>query len=220
MIDALERAAPASDSTAAAATLSENYDMFLVMLTEQLRNQDPLNPTDATEFTNQLVQFSNVEQQILQNQNLEQLIESQNISLITAASSLVGQEAALNGPTASLADGRAVWRYDAPPETTELVVTIRDENDQRVRTTSVSRETGGADFVWDGRDDNGDLLADGVYSASFSAVDQNSDPVSVAVAGVHVIDGLDFSDGVSPGLIAGGDIRQMSDIRRYIGRDF
>ena len=50
--------------------LSSDMDMFLTLLTTQLKNQDPLDPIDNAEMTNQLVQFANVEQQIAQNTNL------------------------------------------------------------------------------------------------------------------------------------------------------
>ena len=49
--------------------LAENFDTFLSLLTAQLQNQDPLEPVDSTQFTQQLVQFSGVEQQIQTNQN-------------------------------------------------------------------------------------------------------------------------------------------------------
>ena len=55
--------------------LADNFEMFLTLLTEQMKNQDPLNPLDSTQFVNQLVDFSSVEQQIAQNQNLESLLD-------------------------------------------------------------------------------------------------------------------------------------------------
>jgi len=55
-------------------SLASNFDTFLQLLTTQLQNQDPLSPMDSTEFTNQLVLFSQLEQQINQSKKLEQLV--------------------------------------------------------------------------------------------------------------------------------------------------
>src|SRR3546814_10422766 len=70
--------------------LNSNFDMFLTLLTTQLKNQDPLDPMDNAEMTNQLVQFANVEQQIAQNTNLEQMIMLLNAQ--SAASSVRSEE--------------------------------------------------------------------------------------------------------------------------------
>ena len=51
--------------------LAEDFDQFLKLLTTQLQYQDPLDPMDSGEFTNQLVSFSQVEQSISTNKNLK-----------------------------------------------------------------------------------------------------------------------------------------------------
>ena len=63
-----------SGAESGSAALAENFDAFLTLLTTQLRHQDPLEPMDSSEFTNQLVQFTGVEQAIYTNKNLEQLL--------------------------------------------------------------------------------------------------------------------------------------------------
>jgi flagellar basal-body rod modification protein FlgD len=69
----------ATTSTAASsAKLTQDYNSFLKLLTTQMQNQDPLSPMESTEFTNQLVQFSQVEQQISQNTKLDKLVSLQN----------------------------------------------------------------------------------------------------------------------------------------------
>ena len=75
---------PASTPTAAP-TL--DYNSFLKLLLAQMQNQDPLNPTDSTEFVSQLATFSNVEQGLNMNNKLEQLL---TVSNITQASTMVG----------------------------------------------------------------------------------------------------------------------------------
>src|SRR4051812_45000764 len=65
----------AATATGAAKTLAGNFNTFLTLLTTQLQNQDPLNPMDSNQFTQQLVQFSHVEQQLNTNDNLKTLID-------------------------------------------------------------------------------------------------------------------------------------------------
>src|ERR1051326_9398368 len=72
-------------------TLSSNFDTFLTLLTTQLKNQDPLQPMDSNQFTQQLVQFSQVEQQINSNKNLESLISLTKSQTTTAAVSYLGK---------------------------------------------------------------------------------------------------------------------------------
>src|SRR5580765_5820185 len=78
---------PATSSTAASATSTLDYNSFLQLLIAQLQNQDPLNPTDSTEFVSQLASFSSVEQGVNTNSKLDQLLVDTNL---TQASTMVG----------------------------------------------------------------------------------------------------------------------------------
>src|ERR1041385_8234247 len=102
-------AATASAAASAQNQLSSNFDTFLTLLTTQLKNQDPLQPMDSNQFTQQLVQFSQVEQQINSNKNLESLISLTKSQTTTAAVSYLGKTLTLNDGTASLVNGQAQW---------------------------------------------------------------------------------------------------------------
>ena len=85
--------------------MSSNFDTFLTLLTTQLQNQDPLSPMDSNQFTQQLVQFSQVEQQINSNKNLESLISlTKNQTSVDAVSYL--------GKTLTLTDGAGNSRVE------------------------------------------------------------------------------------------------------------
>ena len=73
-------------------SFGDDFDDFLTLLTTQLQNQDPLEPTDTTEFTNQLVLFAGVEQDISQNDNLEQLIGLESANQAVGALNYIGNE--------------------------------------------------------------------------------------------------------------------------------
>ena len=93
--------------------LSDNYDTFLVLLTAQLQNQDPLAPMDSTQFTQQLVQFSQVEQQIRTNEQLEGLVGQYQAASAGAALSYLGKDAIIQANETYLAGGAANWAYSS-----------------------------------------------------------------------------------------------------------
>src|ERR1700674_4361525 len=108
--------AAATASTQAHQTLSSNYDTFLKLLTAQLKNQDPLSPMDSNQFTQQLVMYSQVEQQISTNDNLSSLIALTKSAAGSNAVSYLGRTALTQGGDTSLSDGSADWRYTMPSD--------------------------------------------------------------------------------------------------------
>src|SRR6266699_6639243 len=105
-LSAVSAAAP-STATKAKTTLGSNLDTFLTLLTTQLKNQDPTSPMDTNQFTQQLVEFSGVEQQINTNENLQALITLQTSSEAIAALPMVGKTIQYNESTAPLSNGQA-----------------------------------------------------------------------------------------------------------------
>src|SRR5215475_12184487 len=95
----------------AIAGLDDTYNNFLQLLTKQLQNQDPLNPMDTAEFTQQLVGFSQVEQQIASNKSLEKLIALQSSTNAFGAVSFLGNEVAVESNDIALKDGKAKFEY-------------------------------------------------------------------------------------------------------------
>src|SRR5437588_11340467 len=84
------------------ATIAQNFDTFLQLLTTQLKNQNPLDPLDTNQFTQQLVQFASVEQQINMNTQLTTLVSLQKASQPTQPMGFLGADATADGTTATL----------------------------------------------------------------------------------------------------------------------
>src|SRR5580700_8953813 len=104
--------APTATAVANASGVSDiagNFNHFLSLLTTQLQHQDPLSPMDTNQFTQQLVQFASVEQQINMNTNLQTLVTLQQTAQDTQALAFVGQTVTVNGATEALANGKAQW---------------------------------------------------------------------------------------------------------------
>jgi len=166
-------------------TLAKNFDDFLTLLTTQLSNQDPLNPTDSTEFTNQLVNFTNVEQSIATNQNLESLIQlqqmnqqnSQAATMINYLGKTIGSD--LN--IAPLKDGNASWNINLGTSAASATYDIYDANGTKVytKTDENGAPAGDQTFTWDGLKSNGSKAADGAYYLVVTAATAGGNDVEI-----------------------------------------
>ncbi len=107
------------------ATLASNFQTFLTLLTTQLKNQNPLEPLDSNQFTQQLVQFAGVEQQMKMNTQMESLIAIEKTAQSTAAMSYLGSTATIDGATNSLNGGKATWTFNSP-KVSSAAITIKD----------------------------------------------------------------------------------------------
>lgn len=188
-------AATASNTAQAAAQLSQTFDQFLTLLTTQLKFQDPLEPLDSNEFVNQLVQFSNVEQQIASNVKLDQLIGLQGNNQVSAALGYIGQTVEAKGDTAPLANGKAEYTYTLEGGAATTTIGVVNSAGQIVYTAPAETQAGKHSFVWDGLDNNGVLQPDGPYKIQVVAQKADGSPVNVSTGIVGQVTGVDTSSG-------------------------
>src|ERR1700719_3181556 len=102
-------------------TIAGNFTTFLTLLTTQLQNQDPTNPLDTNQFTQQLLEFAQVEQQLKSNDQLGTLVSLQQTAQATQALSFVGETVTVNSNSAQLANGQASWTLSSPNPATATV---------------------------------------------------------------------------------------------------
>jgi len=201
-VNPLQSAAESSqsgDSTANSrfagdSAMNETFDQFLLLLTTQLQNQDPLNPMDTAEFTQQLIGFANVEQQILTNQNLEHLTALQAYNQLAAGVGLIGRWVEADGNSLALKEGEGIGAYTLLGEAASAELRITDANGKLVRSMSVPAGNGHHEFVWDGRNDAGLLLPDGPYTFSVRATDEDGEPVASYTSSIGKVDGVETDD--------------------------
>lgn len=188
----------ASDATTKDALgLAQNFDSFLSLLTTQLKNQDPLAPMDSTQFTTQLVQFSQVEQAINTNTRLDQMVKLQSGSQAVSAVSFVGKSVEAFGDTMALSGDTASYVYTLPQDVASSTVTIKDSSGKIVRTIANAPTAEGKHaLTWDGKDDQGNDLDDGIYTFSVAAKDSNGNAVDVTTAIAGTVKGVTVENGV------------------------
>jgi flagellar basal-body rod modification protein FlgD len=165
-------------SSTAASKATADYNSFLTLLTAQLKFQDPLAPLDATQFVSQLSQFSSVEQAIVANQKLDQIISSLGANSMMADVGLIGHKVELAGNAVELHDGSASLTYSLAKDAEQAGVIIRDEAGNIVRALAIDPSAGEHSLTWDGTDNSGSSLPDGIYSFTFGAADADGKVVA------------------------------------------
>jgi flagellar basal-body rod modification protein FlgD len=212
---------PVSTETQTQATgdrtrLSDNYDTFLILLTAQLQNQDPLAPMDSTQFTQQLVQFSQVEQQIRTNEQLEGLVGQYQAASAGAALSYLGKDAIIEADETYLAGGEANWAYRLPEAATSLTITVKDSSGRTVyETETADRGAGEHLFSWDGKKTDGTTMPDGVYTIEIEAENAAGTEITPTISVRETIMGVDFS-GDTPVVITPSGTRELDTIRSVL----
>jgi len=159
---------PAAANAAAAGSnamqqLSGNFQTFLTLLTTQLQNQDPLAPMDSNQFTQQLVQYSQVEQQINTNDNLKTLINQGSAQTGAYGVSYLGKAVTIANGQAPLASGQAIWAYNLDAASAQTQLTVTDAKGNVVYTAAGETTSGAHLLKWDGKNAGGTQLADGTY---------------------------------------------------------
>lgn len=191
---AISSVAAATPDAGAVTKLNGDFNMFLKLLTAQMQNQDPLNPMDSAQYTQQLVQYSQVEQQIAQSGTLKSIlagIQTQDLSL---ASGMIGKTAAFDSATAGLDGAPAHWDYDAGRPISTLSATITDAAGHTIETRTLDVAAQGS-FTWDGKLASGGTAPPGAYTLSLAATDASGATVPVSIRSVGRVDEVRTENG-------------------------
>jgi len=193
--------ASASSATNATSQLSSNFDTFLQLLTTQLQHQDPLDPMDTSQFTQQLVEYSQVEQQIDTNSNLQSLISQGTSQSAAYATSYLGKTVTVSGGEGSLTNGQAQWTYNLGTASTSTTLQVTDANGNVVYSGSGQTTAGNSNFNWNGVDNAGNQLPDGSYTLAVKA-SAGGQTVTTSVTAVGTVSEVNMIKG-TPELLIG-----------------
>lgn len=171
--------------------LSKDFDQFLTLLTTQLKYQDPLEPMDSTEFVNQLVQFSGVEQSITTNKNLEQLLTAQNASATTGALNYIGKSVEAESSVLTLENGSAEISYGLAGQSAGTKIIVLNSAGNAVASSDGETAAGKHYFTWDGKDADGAQLPDGAYKFVVVAQDKDKGSIQTATATIARVSGVE-----------------------------
>lgn len=201
--------AAATDATAVGRTrLAQNFDMFLTLLTTQMKNQDPTAPMDSTQFMSQLVQMTGVEQQLAGNDLLKQLVANTGANVSNAVD-LIGKQVRATFADANLADGQAKWGYSLAANAADVKIEVLDSSGVPVRAISASGDdlkAGDHTFTWDGKDMFGSSMPNGTYSLRITAVDGGGSTISSTTYVEGLVTAIELQNGQSVITINGGKV--------------
>ena len=187
-------------SSTTGSTLAENFQTFLSLLTTQLQNQNPLDPLDTNQFTQQLVQFAGVEQQLKTNDQLTTLVSLQQTAQSTQALGFVGKTAVVDGSTAALTNSAATWSLGVPTNS-NVSISITNSAGQTVYSNNYSVQAGqNQSFAWDGKGNDGTQWPDGQYKLTATATDTAGNTVAVTTQVQGVVNSVDLTQ--SPPLLS------------------
>ncbi len=195
----------------ALSSLSSNFSTFLTLLTTQLKNQDPTSPMDSNQFTQQLVEFSQVEQQINTNTNLQTLITQGSGQAGTFATSYLGKNVSVTNGNASLSNGEADWSYNLGATASSTLLTVTNAAGTVVYNGAGSTSEGSNSFSWNGADNNGNTVPDGTYTLAVAAQASDGSKITTSVASAGTVSQIDMTSG-TPQLVIGNMEVPLSSI--------
>ncbi len=188
-------------------------DSFLTMLVAQMQNQDPLNPAEGTEFSTQLAQFSQLEQAMNTNTNLEKLIESMSSDSETNLEGFLGKEVLASVNAIEVDGGEAVGGYYTLENLGDVRVNIYDKGGKKIRTLYPGQKDVGSHAVsWDGMDSDGKKVEDGTYNYEV-VVNDGTGFQSVQTTVNGKVDGIIYKDGTAYLQVGGAFVRPDSVIK-------
>ena len=194
--------------------IASNFTTFLQLLTTQLKNQDPLSPLDTNQFTQQLVEFAQVEQQMKSNDQLSSLVSLEKSAQQTTALAYVGATVVVDGATAQLANGQANWSFNVTKPST-ATIKIKDSTGQTAYTGNFAVNPGTQNFTWDGRGNDGRVWPAGNYTLTATAVDTNQQSVAISTEVQAVVDSVDLTQD-PPQLSINGQNYTLDKIKRIV----
>jgi len=188
-------------------------DDFLKLFVAQLENQDPLSPMEGTDLSNQLAQFSSLEQLTNANQNLEYLLLYQSSMNNAEAVNFIGKTVKAVGDSISVKDGTSSQiQFDLAGDAAEVNVYIYDSSDNLVKTINCGSLSDGEQSIeWDGTNENGETVSDGTYTMEVSATDGEGETIVASTYMTVEVTGATFKEG-NAYLLAGDIAISMSDV--------
>lgn len=185
--------------------MGSDYLTFLNMLTVQMRNQDPLNPMNASDFAVQLATFSGVEQQVQTNQLLASLISRSGLGDL---GNWVGMEVGVPGE--AWFDGNPVeLALDAPASADRATLVVRDDTGTIVDRIDLPVDT--QNFTWEGVNSGGETRPDGRYSFTLETHNGETANDAVPVTAYQRVNEVRMQNGALMLVLPGGLMLPASD---------
>jgi flagellar basal-body rod modification protein FlgD len=181
-------------------------DQFLTLLVAQLKNQDPLNPLESADFTAQLAQFSSLEQLFGMNESLKDIQEALAAQESGNVLDYIGRSVKTLDNSIFVKDGTMDSNVYDLQDRAEVTISIRDDEGFEIRTIYAGwQDAGEHELIWDGKDNKGSIVDDGIYTFELEAVDEEGFIVPYDTYLVGEVTGVTYYSG-NPFLMIGNKL--------------
>jgi flagellar basal-body rod modification protein FlgD len=220
--DSTSTASTSSSTTSSSSNTTVTKNDFLKLLIAQMKNQDPLNPMDGTQYVSELAQFSSLEELQNMNDNLNTSINA-NYTLTqsinnTLASNLIGKDVKVTSSTVTYSgQSSADIGYTLPSKASDVTLTITNSSGSVVRTmTGLSTTSGDNKLSWDFTDNNGSTLPEGTYTFAVSATNSSGTSLTTSLFKQGTIDAVNYTSSGTTFTVDGSDYN-LSDVLEIMG---
>ncbi len=183
-------------ASAPKSAIGADFNMFLKLLTTQMQNQDPLSPMDSTQYTQQLVQYSQVEQSVQQTETLKNILSRLSTQDLSQGASFIGKDAVFSSTVSGLGTKPASWSFESNPAMTAGTATVRDATGATVFTRSLDNPGTAGNFSWDGTMADGTKAPNGEYSLSIRGIDAVGRPVTPTINSTGTVTDVSARNGI------------------------
>ncbi len=214
-----QKAGFSTEQQTAGTKLNADFNFFLKMLTTQLQNQDPSEPMDVSQMTQQITQFTQVEQQVQTNSKLDALVKSNANTVyqsqLATATTYIGREIETAGSSGQVYGGQGAFSYILPAQAQSVEITLRNSAGSIVYTGPGALDKGRNVLLWDGKDStNHDQQPDGIYTMSVSAKGADGKFITAETRSVGLVSGFErdkngdllLSTGIGTGSVPFGNV--------------
>lgn len=200
---------PQPSDISSASEISSDFETFLLMLTAQLENQDPLNPVSSADYATQLATFSSVEQQVKTNDLLAELGQQFGQIGLAQLAGWVGMEARVQAPV--FFDGSPVTLYpNTKAGADDAALVVLNASGQEVSRQQLP--LGDLPIDWAGADTYGNPLPAGTYSFSVESY-ANGQVVDVKTPETYaLVSEASFANGQTVVILQGGSQVAVADV--------
>ena len=196
-------------------SLSATYNQFLTLLTTQLKNQDPTSPMDTSQFTSQLVSFSQVEQQLKTNDSLTKLVTLANNNQTQLGLSYMGLNVSVDGSKFDYnpsTDASVTVGYNLASNASSNTINVLDSKGNVVYTTQGNLSSGANSFTWNGTESNGQTAPAGTYTVQVNAADATNTPISATTQVPGTVTGMQTASDGTIDLVVGSQVVPLSSV--------
>lgn len=207
-----------TDSSTTTHKTTLDQEDFMTILLAQLKYQDPNDPMDDKEMASQVVQYSNLEALNNINEGVQTLVESTSSTSLTSGVNYIGKSIKSSGYNLTVNDGTVSTLYYSLGEAvTNVTANVYDKDGDLLRSESLgSKGIGDYTYVWDGKDTDGNVMADGTYGVIVRAENAEGEKVLVQSQISGVVTGVKTSSGTVYLELADGRTVELANVTEVV----